>query len=668
MVAIRYGDAGPCDVRWAPMAPTLGAHPGAALMETRKLGAGLVAAALAGAAVLGLRAAGRLQSAELALYDGFVSRAEHDPSAVVVVEITEDDIRALGHWPLSDDALADLLASLAAAGPRVIGLDLYRDLPVPPGTPRLERILREEPRIVGLSKFGDPARGGIPGPQALAGTDRVGFSDVPLDPDEVVRRALLFQDDGRVVATSFALQVATRALEAEGIRPGPDPSHPDWIRLGAATLPPLGPDHGGYSGVDAAGYQFLLDFAAASFERVPVGDLLAGRVDPAELRDRVVLVGTRAESLPDMLKLPHGRSLPGVEVHAHAVDQLLRLARGDSRPMRVLSGRSEVALIAAAALLAAAIGTAMRGRTSVGAVILAAGALGGPAVLWAVGWLGYAAGWWFPVAAPSLAWVGGLGLSVAWAASRERAERAQLMRIFARHVSPEVADAIWRKRDEILVGGRLRPQQLTATVLVLDMRGFTEHLKKFDPEALMAWLGDFIEAMARQVGEHGGVVDDYFGDGLKADFGVPIPRGSREEIAVDAERAVGCAVAMAAALDRVNASHRARGLPEVGMRIGIATGSVVTGSMGSLDRLKYTTIGDVVVTAQRLEATTSVAHDFERWPTRILIAESTYRLLEDRIDAEPVGSVPITSEDDRLPAYRVPLDGVPLDEAEGGKP
>jgi adenylate cyclase len=259
--------------------------------------------------------------------------------------------------------------------------------------------------------------------------------------------------------------------------------------------------------------------------------------------------------------------------------------------------------------------------------------------------------------------VGGLGLSVAWAASRERAERAQLMGIFARHVSPEVADAIWRQRDEILVGGRLRPQHLTATVLMLDMRGFTENLKKFDPEALMAWLGDFIEAMALQVGEHGGVVDDYFGDGLKADFGVPIPRRSREAIAADAEHAVRCAVAMTAALERVNASHRARGLPEVGMRIGIASGAVVAGSIGSADRLKYTSVGDVVVTAQRLEATTSVAHDFERWPVRILIAESTRRLLEGRIEVEPVGSVPITRQDDRVPAYRVPLDA-----AEGGKP
>ena len=101
---------------------------------------------------------------------------------------------------------------------------------------------------------------------------------------------------------------------------------------------------------------------------------------------------------------------------------------------------------------------------------------------------------------------------------------------------------IWRQRELFLAaGGRPPSQRLVATVLFVDMKGYTASAEKLDPGTLMAWVNDFMEPMAELVVRHGGVVDDYFGDGIKACFGVPIPRGSAEEIAADARHAAACA-------------------------------------------------------------------------------------------------------------------------------
>jgi class 3 adenylate cyclase len=151
----------------------------------------------------------------------------------------------------------------------------------------------------------------------------------------------------------------------------------------------------------------------------------------------------------------------------------------------------------------------------------------------------------------------------------------------------------------------------------------------------------------------GGVVDDYFGDGLKANFGVPFARVSEAEITDDARRAVSCALSMAEALESLNADYRERGLPNVAARIGIHTGPVVAGSIGSAERLKYTVVGDVVITAQRLEGTDRVPHDFERTPCRILVSDATRRHLDGSFRCEPQGVVPLKGKREEVVVHRV---------------
>ena len=630
----------------------------------RELRAGLRASAVSGglvcALVFALRGLGWLEPLDLTLYDQDLRRfgpaAPAGASPLLLVEIREEDIREQGHWPISDRTLATALRTLLDADVAAIGLDLYRDLPVAPGVAAFDRLLRDEPRVVAVHKFGALDAEGIGGPESLAGTDRLGFNDLLLDPDGVVRRALLYQDDGQgEVKPSFALVLALRALGAKGVRPAPDPQQPEWLRLGATTLRPFGARDGGYATVDDSGYQLLLDHARPprGFESVSLGQLLRGEIDPARLRGRVVVVGSNAKSLPDNFRVPGGASVPGLELHAHTVDQLLRLASGDARPLRLLPDAVESALVLGVALAGCALGLGVPGRPVVGTGALIATVAAGSGALWLAGALAFRAGLWVPMAGPLIAWVGSVGLVTSWVARREQRERKQVMRLFARHVSAAVADEIWRRRSEFFAAGRPRPQRLTATVLFVDLRGYTAQAEKMEPERLMAWSNEFMDRMARSVDAHGGIVDDYFGDGIKACFGVPIPRATGEEIAADARAAAACALAMASELPRLNADLVRRGLPPCSVKIGVHTGPAVAGSVGEADRMKYTVVGDVAVTAQRLESTREVPHDFDSLPCRILISEATRRLVAGAFRTEPVGDVALEGRAEPVAAHRL---------------
>ena len=148
---------------------------------------------------------------------------------------------------------------------------------------------------------------------------------------------------------------------------------------------------------------------------------------------------------------------------------------------------------------------------------------------------------------------------------------------------------------------------------------------------MMDWLNEYMEAMAQPVMANNGVIEKYIGDAIMAVFGVPIPRVSPGQIEQDARNAVRCALAMAEALERLNTHWKQRGWPECSMRIGIHTGRLVAGSLGSTDRQEYTVIGDSVNTASRLESfDKDVLADSA---CRILVSEATRALLGDEFQS-----------------------------------
>ena len=633
--------------------------------------------------VLGLRTTGSLEGWSLKAYDWLLrlqpEEKEPDP-LVVLLTLSEKDVEALGSWPLSDGLMEEILTRLLQHRPRVIGVDIYRNFPVPPGHEALNNLLRSHSNIVMVKKFGGETFASIPPPSVLERTDQVGFNDLLIDEDGVVRRGLLFLDEeGQRPAYSFALRLAQKYLASDGITPQPDPTAPDYLRLGKATFYPLEPDHGAYVGLDARGYQFLLDFhgTPAPHRSYSIRALLSDEIPSAAVRDKIVLIGVTAESIPDLFHTPYHsglgpdrRGMYGVQLHAHVVSQLLRAALQGHGPRQSLTDLAEIIWI-----LGWGLGGGFIGRLSHS--ISRFSVMTGGALVLLVGSVAafFLAGWWVPLLPEALAFVGSAAFSTAATASFEKRERAQLMRLFSRHVSPEVAETIWQRRQHFWDGGRPRSQQVTITVLFSDVKGFTPASEKLDPNQLMQWMNTYVEAMAQLVMQHGGVVDDYFGDAIKANFGVPVPRITEAEIRQDAVNAVACARAMNAELVRLNERWRTEDLPTVRMRIGIVTGEAVAGSLGSAERLKYTTIGDTVNIAARLES-----FQKDQWdplpgesPSRILLAESTASFLDEQVRLRPIGDVSLKGKLQKVLVYQ--LDASEMDVASatasrslGGKP
>jgi len=230
-----------------------------------------------------------------------------------------------------------------------------------------------------------------------------------------------------------------------------------------------------------------------------------------------------------------------------------------------------------------------------------------------------------------------------------------LMQLFSRHVSANIALDIWRHRDQFMDGHRPKAQVITGTVFFTDLEGFSAKAETLSPDALLAWLNEYMEVMAALVEKHGGMVNKYMGDAIMAVFGAPIPRLKREEIEEDAANAVRCALAMGAHLDWLNASWAQRGLPTTSMRVGIATGDLVSGTIGGAKRLEYTVTGDTVVTAKRLESAEKQSKHFEKvsLSCRVLIAENTYAMLGSQFKVREVGPMQLEGKHRSVRAYVV---------------
>ncbi|TVR06398.1 MAG: CHASE2 domain-containing protein [Phormidium sp. GEM2.Bin31] len=278
--------------------------------------------------------------------------SDSSESRILLVTVEETDIRALGGWPLSDAILAEVLETLAAESPRVIGLDLYRDLPQDPGHERLQALMRELPNLIGVEK--GLGSGRVAPPPILAQRDRVALADVPQDRDGTIRRMIVSAPVDEEIKLGFATQVSLFYLEQLGITLESTDPQQHHYQLGQAQFVPLTGVEGGYSARDLGGYQVFLNYRhpVHEFDQVSISELLEGAVAPELIRDRVVLIGSNAESINDFFQTPYSQALyqsrldspvpsnspipnyqmSGVEIHAHGVSQILSSAL-EGRPL-----------------------------------------------------------------------------------------------------------------------------------------------------------------------------------------------------------------------------------------------------------------------------------------------------------------------------------------------
>ena len=365
-------------------------------------------------------------------------------------------------------------------------------------------------------------------------------------------------------------------------------------------------------------------------------DVVQGRIPADALTNKLVLVGIVATGF-DPISSPLDGNTAGVYLYAALIDNLL-----NQRLLRRLPVLVEMLLLFGIGPLTGWVlwNRGVRARIAI--------ALGLPII-----WIGAAAVlfgfffWWVPIAAP----IGTLILAGTALQLREQYEKQQLMRLFEKHVDPETAQLIWQRKAEIFEQGELEPQELTATVLFMDIRSFTSISEKMPPRDLLNWLNNYLEAMTDCIMDHGGVVDKYIGDAIMAVFGVPFCHSEYPEIQKDALNAVAACIAMHDKLHELNQQLRIDRKPLIKFGIGLHTGQLVAGTVGGSRRLNYSVIGDAVNVAARLEAMNKeIVSDS---PFNLLVTGRTFAYVRDRYEGQKVGSIQLRGKKEETVVYAI---------------
>jgi adenylate cyclase len=595
---------------------------------------------------------------------------------IVLVLIDERSIREIGRWPWSRAVLADGLARLTASGARTIGLDLLLAEAEPSALPtawrdRLQQALAEIRRqsapdfdlahtltlleedgsgdrdlataitaagnvVLPFSfGFGAPMQASPPepspavaatafrlvhGPNAarapvlldatsllspippLAGAAAtLGHTNVAFDRDGAARfevPAVAYGDD---VYPSFGLEVARQHL---GVARGDvQLVLGQGIRLGARWIPT--DDH----------TQIVVNYRGPDrFRTLSFAQLLAGEARAADFGGKVVLIGGSAAGVGGTFVTPFTGVMPGIEWRATVVDDILRqdfVVRPDARVLLDLGFL---------VLGGVAIGwLAQRGRLlgpSLGLGTLVAGVLA--INLWA-----FARGFWLNLFAPLLSLLVLYAVVILYKYFIGDRQERRLRAAFKHYLSPALVEQVARDPTLLQLGG----EQKELTVLFADLRNSTGLGATLPPAEFAELLNEVMETITDVLFAHDGMLDKYTGDGLVAVFGAPLPQPDH------ALRACHAALAMVGELAPVQARWARPDLPPVDIGIGINTGRMIIGNMGSKERFAYTVIGDEANLGARLEAANK---DFA---TRILISEATWRQVKDAVAARELDTV-----------------------------
>ncbi len=380
---------------------------------------------LPGTAVIGLvtivRLTGLLQSLEWLALDTFLRLRPEESvdERIVIVGINEVDIRSVGAYPIPDREIAALIRTLQKYQPRVIGLDIVRDLPVEPGHAELSAVFKESKNLIAIEKV-LPDR--IAPPPQLP-PKQVGFSDVITDADGHLRRSLLGTPTPRGYKFSLSLCLAEAYLATQGIFLDNGIRDPNTMSFGKTELPRFLPNSGGYVGADAGGVQMLLNFRNGQerFRTLSLNDIKTEKFKPNWIRDRIVIIGvtspgvdiknssaiSQSESNAYAGDTPGPGLIYGVEVQAHAASQIVNAVLDGRTLLRTWSDAWEYLWLLGWGILGVALSrltqSPLKNLWSVGI---------GSTILISVSYILLVVGWWVPVAPAFLVLViNGVGLT-----------------------------------------------------------------------------------------------------------------------------------------------------------------------------------------------------------------------------------------------------------------
>jgi adenylate cyclase len=663
-------------------------------MQTRKrlsfLGIGAVASVLAGAFSL----LTFVETTELKTYDlrvAATARPGAPSDAITLVAIDDDSIRRMeplvGRWPWPRLVHATVIDYLAAGGAKVIAYDIQfserdrrrfmvgdtewtgeeSDAALVDSTRKAGNVVHvaeaASNELVDPSKavpveldapalnlaFGDggcsEVRPGVtpPFPELAQASRAIGHTLLVYDADGPMRRTPPLVRVGPRTLPSLPLAIAMLvrgwspagvsvtddALVAEGLRvPLIRTEVPDYEQRGRiacrALVPWRGPaqNPGGHPTFTSISFFDLFKSQQQIIEGQPP------ELDPAVFRDRVVIIGATAQAIGDVFTTSFAEgSISGPEVHANALDGLLA-----NRSIAPIAGWQAAAITIGLAFAVAGAGlfAAQAWLTGVAAAVLA----GGFAFL-AVAAFGRGA--WIPVTVPTLAIVFAFVGDLAWKYVVEGREKRQVKKLFSRYVSKDVYDQLVADPSLAALGGARRHM----TVLFSDVRGFTAMTEKGSPEDVVKQLNEYFSRMVAVVFDHRGTVDKFVGDMVMALFGAPLDDDDH------AEHAVQTALAMAKALNELNLQWQGQGRPTLDIGIGVNTGDMVAGNIGSDSIMSYTVIGDAVNLGARLESLN------KEYGTRIIISDATRVRLKGRYDIHPLGDVVVKGKSKPVAIFEV---------------
>ncbi len=364
-----------------------------------------------------------------------------------------------------------------------------------------------------------------------------------------------------------------------------------------------------------------------SFRYISAVDVLQQKLPPDALRGRHVLLGFSTPGLMDLRATPAGQAFPGVEVHANLISGMLdgRLA---VRP-DYAAGYEMLRLSVLAALLVFSLSRRKTGPAlSLGGLLLA--------LVWGMDWaLLHSAGLVLPSASALTLLVLGLGIHLTLGYLVENRARRRLANQFATYVPPELVRQMLREPDHYNMQARTE----TLTVMFCDLRGFTTLAEGMEPQAVQRLLSEVLTRLTYCIRDHQGTVDKYMGDCVMAFWGAPVAQDDH------AARAFAAAQSMLLSLQSFNAERVAQGLPGISVGIGLNTGPMSVGNMGSDLRRAYTVIGDAVNLGARLEALTRI------YQVDLIVSHSTKEAVPELILWQELDSVRVKGRSEAVRIY-----------------
>jgi CHASE2 domain-containing sensor protein/nitrogen-specific signal transduction histidine kinase/DNA-binding NarL/FixJ family response regulator len=368
---------------------------------------------------------------------------------ILIVKIEEKNIAEAGKWPIPDATLAKLLSKIKAQKPAAIGMDIYRDLPVEPGHQELVEVMKSTPNLIGIKKFiGEK----VPPSPTLSQLNQIAIADMVLDQDGKIRRALLSAGDEKgQVFLGLAAQLSLMYLQPRGIDLESLDSQGTILRLGKAVFHPLRGNEFNYRGADAGGYQILLNYRGdeEKFDTVNMRDVLNGSVSPEMIRDRIILIGTTAESINDFFSVGYdskpthtGELMPGVVVHANLVSQIVSAAIDDRPLIQVWSSSAEWLWVIGWSFVGSGVSWQLLqinskrklwGLPILGIVLAAGGLITGSYVI-------FLSGWWVPVVSPVLALIVSAIVSSGFYKQSQLQEANQQLQSYSRNLEEKVQE------------------------------------------------------------------------------------------------------------------------------------------------------------------------------------------------------------------------------------